>query len=411
MTIGQVLHIGPFDFPVFRMLLGFGLVRVLLRGERIEGKLNVIDKMIIAWAVWVFIASFFHRFAPGSGPIFAFGAAYNVLLIYFLLRIWCRSEAELDILVSAIAILLVPVAVAMWVEMVTLHNPFSVFGGVPETPVIREGRVRAQGPFAHPILAGTVGATCLPLMVLLWQRRRISAVLGSVACVGMVLASASSGPLMSLMLGVGAIGLWKFRRLTRFVVPAMVAAYAGLSLLMSRPPYYILNYIDLTGGSTGWHRANLIENFLSHFSEWWMFGTDRTKHWMPNANGPTPDHTDITNFYISFGILGGVAALALVVLILWRAFVWVGELTGTRAMLAEQNKFAAWCLGCALFAHAVTSLSVAYFDQSVIFFWATISVISSFYSFSVGEPVPTSSLSRTLRKRSIRITRAHSRVR
>ena len=86
MTIGQVIEIGPFNSPLFRMLLGMGVVRAVLRGERIEGRLNAIDKMVIAWGAWVVVASFFHVFAPGSGPVFALGAVYNVVLVYFLMR-------------------------------------------------------------------------------------------------------------------------------------------------------------------------------------------------------------------------------------------------------------------------------------------------------------------------------------
>lgn len=392
MTIGQVILIGPFTFPLFRMVLAFGATRVLLRGERIRGRLNAIDKMVIAWAIWVFLSSFFHKFTPGSGPIFALGAGYNVILPYFLLRIWCRSEREMMIMVGAIAALLVPVATAMVAENITLHNPFAIFGGVLETPIIREGRVRASGPFAHPILAGTVGATCFPLMVSLWKPRRVLAILGITACVAMVLASASSGPLMSLIFGIFALCMWPLRRLTRFVIPAFVSTYILLSFVMSRPPYYLLNRIDLTGGSTGWHRAALIDGFIAYFSEWWMFGTDRTRHWMPYAPGPTPEHTDITNAYIGFAIVGGLLALLLILTILWRAFSWVGFVACKRTGISSRSGFLAWCLGSSLFAHATTSISVAYFDQSVIFFWATISLISSFHSFAPQDAAPSTAL-------------------
>jgi len=30
--------------------------------------------------------------------------------------------------------------------------------------------------------------------------------------------------------------------------------------------------IDLTGSSTGWHRAELIDSALRHFNEWWLVG-------------------------------------------------------------------------------------------------------------------------------------------
>jgi hypothetical protein len=382
MTIGQVIEVGPFNFQLFRLLLAFGALRVLLRGERIRGRLNAVDKMVLAWGAWVFFASFFHAFAPGSGPVYALGAVYDVALIYFLMRVWCRNEEELETVIGAIAALLVPVAITMWVEKTTLRNPFAVFGGVLETPMIREGSARAQGPFAHPILAGTVGAVCVPLMFAIWNSRRSLAVLGLAACIAMVLASASSGPLMSLVFGLLALCMWKVRHLSRLVVPGLVVAYLFLALVMSRPPYYILNYIDLTGGSTGWHRANLIENFFAHFHEWWAFGTDRTRHWMPHAQGPTPDHTDITNVYIGFAIVGGLPALLLIIAILWRAFSWVGAAANAAADESARSRFVVWCLGSTLFAHATTGISVSYFDQSVVFFWAAVSVISSFHAFA-----------------------------
>jgi hypothetical protein len=399
MTMGQVIEIGQFDFHLYRMLLAFGVVRVLLRGEHIQGRLNAIDKMLIAWGTWMFLASFFHKFTPGSGPVYALGQVYNVVLPYFLFRIWCRNERDLMIIIGAIVVLLVPVSIAMWIEKITIHNPFAIFGGVLEIPIIREGRVRASGPFAHPILAGTVGATCLPLIASIWKSRRALAMLGIAACLAMVLASASSGPLMSLIFGILALCMWWYRRLTRYAMPAFVVVYILLSFVMSRPPYYLLGRIDLTGGSTGWHRAALIESFLAHFHEWWAFGTDRTKHWMPNAAGPTTEHTDITNAYIGFAIVGGLPALLLILAILWRAFAWVGIAAGTRTGVTSPLGFVAWCLGSALFAHATTSISVAYFDQSLVFFWATISVISSFHSFAQQQPAQASAMRRNAASR------------
>jgi hypothetical protein len=39
-----------------------------------------------------------------------------------------------------------------------------------------------------------------------------------------------------------------------------------------------------------------------------------------------------------------------------------------------------WCFGACLFSHAATSISVAYFDQSMLYFWLSVAVISSVYS-------------------------------
>ena len=384
--MGQVIKIGPFNFHLFRMLLAFGVVRVLLRGEHIQGRLTGIDKLVIIWSTWIFFASFFHKFTPGSGPIFALGAAYNIVLPYFLFRIWCRNERELKMIVCAIVVLLVPISISMWIEKISIHNPFGILGGVFEIPVIREGVVRASGPFAHPILAGSVGATCLPLMASIWKSSRMVAMIGIAACLAIAVASGSSGPLMSLFLGLFALCMWRYRRLTRYFIPATVVVYIVLSFIMSRPPYYLLGRIDLTGGSTGYHRAALIDAFLSHFNEWWAFGTDHTKHWVPNITGPTPEHTDVTNAYIGYAVVAGLPALILFIAILWRAFTYVDiEVRKPSGGTMPRSNFVAWCLGSALFAHATTNISVVYFDQTLVLFWATISMISSLHSITLQQ--------------------------
>jgi hypothetical protein len=389
MTMGQVIEIGPFSFQLFRMLLAFGVLRVLFRGERIQGGLTTVDKLVIVWGIWIFLASFFHKFTPGSGPVYALGSVYNMILPYFLFRIWCRNDRDLRIIIGAIAVLLVPVSISMWMEKISIYNPFAIFGGVLEIPMIRDGSVRASGPFAHPILAGSVGATCLPLMTSIWTSSRTLAMLGIAACIAMVVASASSGPLMSLILGIFALCMWWYRKLTRYCVPAMVIVYILLLLIMSRPPYYLLSRIDLTSGSTGYHRAALIDAFLSHFKEWWAFGTDHTKHWVPYIQGPTPEHTDITNAYIGYAVVAGLPALIFFLAILWRSFTYVGIEARKSYRGTSRDSFVAWCLGSALFAHATTNISVSYFDQTLVLFWATISMISSLHSITLQQFRPT----------------------
>ena len=156
MTMGQLITVGPFNFHLFRILLGFGLLRVALRGEWIKGGTNSIDIMVFAWGLWVVIAGFFHEFTPGSGPVYALGTVYNTILPYYLFRIWLKSRRDLESVIIAIAIILVPIAFAMWLEVRTVHNPFSVFGGVNAIPIIREGRVWDSGAVFLPILGSHI---------------------------------------------------------------------------------------------------------------------------------------------------------------------------------------------------------------------------------------------------------------
>jgi hypothetical protein len=380
MTIGQGVELGPVSLPVFRIILAVGLLRAILKRETVAGGINAIDKLMIAWAGWMVFASFFHAWMPGSGPVYASGFVFNVTVVYFLTRVWCRDLSELMAVMGMVAWLLLPVAVAMLVEHTHETNIFGLLGGVPEDVYVRNGAIRAQGPFQHPILAGTVGAVCFPLMIGIWRRHRASAIIGMAACVAMVFASNSSGPLMSLIMGVLALLVWFYRSALWVVRWAVIGAYVSAEILMTRPAYYLISKIDLTGSSTGWHRSRLIESALKHLSEWWAFGTDKTGHWMPYTLDATGQHADITNYYLFIGVIGGLPAMLLLVAIIWRAFVWVGDSVRTASGALQEYRFMIWCLGAGLFAHAGTSLSVAYFDQSMTFFWLNIGVISSMYS-------------------------------
>lgn len=376
MTVGQGVQIAGINFPMYRMFLLVALFRTIVRGEQLQGGFNAIDKLILAWALWVFLASLFQPFEEGSGPVYALGMIFNISLVYFLVRIWCQDLDELRTILAMIAILLVPVALEMLQELKTGRNFFSIFGGVSPEVMIREGKLRASGPFKHAILAGSVGAACLPLMIGIWRRNKIFATIGIGASVLMVLASHSSGPLMSMMFGLMAVGLWRFRLHLIYFQILAVLGYFAFQFYSGRPGYYIISRIDLTGGSTGYHRARLIESAFEHFNEWWLIGTNYTRHWMATGVSFSEKHTDITNYYIAFGILGGFLSMALIIIIFGKAFLQIAA-TIRQPSISGEDAFLVWCLGAGLFAHAATSISVSYFDQSMTFVWLNVAIISS----------------------------------
>ena len=383
MTIGQGIDLGPFSMPIYRMTLLIGVIRTVIRREWLPGGLNAFDKLLMAWAAWVMLASLFHLWAPGSGPVYASGFIFNVALIYCLCRVWCQDLDDVTHVTRMLGILLVPIAVTMVLEHVQQRNFFAVFGGVPEGIYVRDGVIRSQGPFQHPILAGTVGAVCFPLMVGILHRHRWPAVIGMAACVVITLASSSSGPAMSLIFGIGAIVLWRFRSWLGLAWAGGIVIYIALSIAMTRPAYYVISKFDLTGSSTGWHRARLIEASIQHLGEWWIFGTDKTVHWMGQGLTGAEQHSDLTNYYIFIGVIGGLPAMALVVAMVWRGFRAVGRLARELPERSPHDRFMVWCFGAGLFAHAMTSLSVAYFDQSMIFFWLNVATISSFHTLGM----------------------------
>lgn len=385
---GPGIEIGPFSFTVIRMLVAVGFVRVILRGERLVGGVISLDKIMLAWAAWAIFTSFFYS-DPSAALVFRLGLVYNTSGIYFLVRIFCRNIEDLVAVFRITVILLLPVAAEMVSERVTGYNWFSLFGGVGESPSVREGQIRAQGPFSHAILAGTIGAVMLPIMVGLWTIHwKKMALAGMAACSAMIITSASSGPFFSALAGIGALFMWRFRHNMRMVRWAAVFGYIGLEIVMKAPAYYLIARVDAVGGSTGWHRARLIQSSMWHLNEWWIVGTEYTRHWMPTGVTWSPNHTDITNHYIYLGVLGGLPLMILFIFVLAKTFSYIGQIRMKRESVPDSGySFFIWAVGASLFAQVATMISVSYFDQSFVFLYLTLAATGSIWASTVGVPL------------------------
>ncbi len=377
LTYGQMITVAGFNFTVIRILIPFGLLRILIRGERLHGGMITLDWMMIWWSVWAISSSFFHE-EFRSALIWRLGWVYNVNGIYIIIRVLCQNIDEIEHLFRITAISLAPLALAMIYEHMAGHNLFSYLGGVGKTPMFREGSYRAQGPFRHAILAGTVGAVCFPLMVSLWIKSRNLSILGVLSCLGIVFSCGSSGPLIGIFSGTLAMVLFKIRHQMKIIRLMAVAAYIALDLVMKAPAYYVMARLPFTGG--GWHRARLIEVAFSRLDEWWLGGTDYTRHWMPTGVSWNPNHTDITNQYIGMGVRGGLPLMLLFIATLYVAFQYVGYAIKNSPDQSKTNLFFIWAIGSSLFANAAIMISVSYFDQSYIFLYITLAAIGSLRS-------------------------------
>jgi hypothetical protein len=382
MTLGQGIELGPFHFPVIRILIAGGLIRVIIRRERLANGMNSLDCLMVVWAIWAVISSTFHDNSIGV-LVNRLGLVYSACGIYFILRVFCQSLDDVVRLGRFTVALLIPVAIVMIYEKMTGHNLFGALGGVAEISEVRGGAIRAQGPFAHAILAGTVGAACLPLVIGIWPWHRKAAVIGVIAGLSMVFACTSSGPIMSALCAIGALFMWHWRHQMRLVRWLAVLGFIGLNLIMKAPVYYLIARIDITGSSTGWHRAALIDSALAHLSEWWLAGTDFTRHWMPYGVLGNENHADITNYYLRMGIDGGLPLMLLFIAMLVNGFSFVGQILNQADNLPSTYRFMIWSLGASLFTYAVTFLSVSLHDQSFLFFYLTLATISSCLSGNV----------------------------
>ena len=214
-------------------------------------------------------------------------------------------------------------------------------------------------------------------MVALWKSYRKTAVLGIGACFTMILTAGSTGPLMSAVFAIAGLLMWRWRHHMRLVRWMAVLGYVALDVVMNAPAYYLLARVDLTGSSTSWHRAALIESAIAHLPEWWLVGTSSTRHWMPYGVTWSASQSDITNHYLRMGVDGGLPLMLSFIAVLAMGFARVGHLVRRVAGPTSAPPFLPWALGASLFAHATTFVSVSYFDQSVVFLYVTLATIGS----------------------------------
>jgi len=376
-TQGQVIDIGGMNFTLVRIILLAGFLRVLVRGEFRELTLNPIDQSLIVFMTVSTIAYIASRGTSGA-LVFQLGSCYNVLFSYFLFRCLIRNGQDLQMLLSPLAWLLVPLMVFMVLEAMTGKNVFTIFGGLPDIPVFRSGYYRAQGPFRNAITAGVLGATLMPLFVTHYfqtHQRKVPLV-GFIAATVITLACGSSGPLLAYLIGLMALVLWPWRNHLRFFRWSLLLVLISLHFFMKAPVWYLFTRMSDVMGGSGWHRAFLIDQAINHFDSWWLAGTDNTGSWIPYQL-EIDGSADITNQFLVAGVRSGVFAIMLLILVFIRCFKNIGLAIQQAEEKSQPGEKLLWGLGCSLVITIVNFLSVAYFDQIEEIFYLQLAVISS----------------------------------
>jgi hypothetical protein len=377
---GQSLQIAGLHFYLFRLALLASLTRVLIRGEVSSIRWCLLDTLVLCWIMaFVGFGSLSH---PGS-LITLGGTAFDWVTSYIVTRSLLRDRNDFLLQIRFLAIMIIPLAVAMIVETTTGRNAFAVLGGLGENSLLRDGKVRAQGAFQHSILAGTFGVTLLPLMIGLigTRNRRLkwSGVAGTFSAALIVWASASSGPFLAAWGCMAAFCIWGLRHSLRLVLVGLLLMVLMLQAGMERPVWWIFDTVSSLTGGSGWHRSYIIDAAIRHWDEWWLIGTSRTVHWGGYPPAPSnPDNIDITNEYIAQAVDGGALTLCLFLAVLWTCFKRLGSaFRAKRGSIDPETEWLAWCTGVALLAHCISFLSIAYFDRTIFYFFWLLSAIAA----------------------------------
>jgi hypothetical protein len=379
MPLGQELDLGGLHFHLFRILLLVGVVRVIVKREAAAVQWNKTDKLML-W--WVIVAVTLGSLSKPSMELFTnrMGEAYNAVGCYLFIRCVIVDFEDVVTSIITLAFVSMPLAIAMMMERKSGHNPFSIFGGVPEYSALRNGHVRCQGAFRHAILAGTFGATELPLFVALWfykRSYRLLAAAGTVAAVIIAYDASSSGALMALVAGVAGLCLWKWNTQMRWLRRGVVVLFICLAMVMNAPVWYVFARLSSVTGGDGQQRGDVIDVAVRHFSDWCLVGTTSTAKW---GNGEViegdQEMMDITNQFVMEGIKGGLLRLILFIAVIVSCF----KIVGRRVRAEEKgspNGFLVWAIGVSLLGHCLSFLSVPYFDQIIVIWYWVLAVCAS----------------------------------
>lgn len=370
----QQVVVGGVHLFIFRIVILAGLFKMLFAGftsptTTLAGGLNSVDRAFLCFTICGACAVVL-LFQSTVALVNQVGFLWDSLGGYFLLRYLVQDQEDIFRVIKCFAVIAFILGICMVKEKFAVQNIFGVIGGhlIPE---IREGRVRCQGPFAHPLMAGAFGSTLLPLMPLLWKigKAKVVTVIGLVGAVLMTWTSNSSTSLLSLAAGIVAIAFWPLRKSMRAVRWGIAITLIALHLVMKAPVWFLIAHIDLTGGSSSYHRAELIDQFIRHFSDWWLFGVKSTGSW-------GWDMWDAQNQYVNVGETGGLLAFILFIAVIARCFARLGD--ARKAVQGETKKeWAIWFLGGALFAHVVGFFGVNYFDQTKFAWFALLAMIAA----------------------------------
>ncbi|MFZ0760687.1 MAG: hypothetical protein WAM69_12120 [Candidatus Sulfotelmatobacter sp.] len=383
--LSQEIYIFGFHLFVIRILILTGCIRMAWTkysssAKILAGGFTSLDKAFLLWATFRALAFILLFLVPGA-VVNRFGFLWDALGGYFLLRFLVQDQKDIQRVVRCFAVFAIILAACMLNEQFTGHNIFGTLGGVRTISEIRDGRIRSQAAFGHPLLAGAWGGTTFPLFVLLWKfgRAKLLALAAMMSCVVMVVTSATSTSILALGAGILGLLFWPFRRHMREIRWGIIVGILLLQVAMHAPVWYVISHIDLTGGSSSYQRAVLIDHFICNFGDWWLLGTKSNASW-------GADMWDTINQYVQEGEDGGLATLICFVALIVISFRWIGK---ARKMVQgdRRKELYYWILGATLFAHTIGYFGISYFDSQTRMSWyALLCMISAATVTAIRKP-------------------------
>jgi hypothetical protein len=375
-SIGQQIYVGGLHFYVLRVLVMAGVLRLVVakfssKNGLFAGGFDWIDRIFVIWGCFRCLAGILLNDAAAGAINYQVSLLIDALGAYLFLRYLIRDEEDILRVIKIFAALTCIFALSMANEKFHNQNIFGYLGVVPVIPTVREGSIRAQAAFAHPILAGAFGVALMPLFWWLWisGKAKTIGILGFCGSLGMMLTSASSTPLLAFLAALAGWAAWPIRNKMRMIRLGFVIALIALHLVMKAPVWFLIARADLIAGSSGYHRALLIDLCIRHFSDWWLIGTNAAGTW-------DWDMWDTSNQFVQEAESGGLVTFICFVMIVARSFNKLGKARKIVQNDPQQERFM-WFLAVALFTNCVCFFGISYFDHTKIMWFALLAVVAA----------------------------------
>jgi hypothetical protein len=375
-AIGQQIYISGLHFYVLRILIIAGIIRLIIakfisKEGLFAGGFDALDKFFILWVVFR-CSAIIIRNQFEAGAITYQGSFFIEWLGGFaLFRYLIRDKEDIIRVVKVFAALTCILTLTMLNEKFHNQNIFGYLGALQIVPGNREGAIRAQGAFAHSILAGVFGVILMPLFWWLWRcgEAKVAGILGFLGAFSMMLMSASSTPLMAFMAAVAAWFAWPFRNRLQIFRWGVVAAILALHMVMKAPVWMLISHVDVVAGNSGYHRAMLIDQCIRHFWDWWLVGTSAAGTW-------GWDMWDLSNQFVQEADEGGLATFICFVAVITIAFSKIGK---ARKIVEgdKQQEWFMWFLGVTLVTHCMCFFGITYFDATRIVWFAFLAIVAA----------------------------------
>lgn len=372
--LGQQFNVGGLHVFVLRIVILTALIRSMAsmffsKARGFVGGFNSVDSVYFLWTFF-HVVTFLVLFSFQSAALVnQLGFVWDILGGYLVMRFFIQEQEDIERVIRTFAFLAAVLAICMLNERFRMENVFGYLGAMKIVPEMRDGLVRAQATFSHPLLAGTFGATLVPLFFWYWNsgKSKVVAVVGVLSATIMAVCASSSTPFLAYAAGVGAVFFWPFREHMRMIRWGVLIAVVALNTVMQAPVWFLISHISVFGSSSTDHRAYLVDLFIKHFSDWWLYGTNAAGTW-------GWDMWDTSNQYVAEGESGGLACFVCFLVIIGLCF---GRLGKARKAVQGQctKEWSFWLLGCALFAHVIGFFGISYFDQSRMSWCALLVII------------------------------------